>query len=594
MTFQRLEYKQKYGMDWPVNMPDWQIDLYCAKHWRERDCRDASLEDPDVHMQRAIRHLFTPEQFTPNRWSDLMIRLWCTEEFFTVIGAASTGKSNTIGMLACLDYLTHSRKTLTLLVSTTRQMLEIRSYESVMRYYNYLREKGDWGVVLNRQRMAILNRDDETKDASAEVKAAIRGVAVKQGTVEEAKSNLQGAHLPHVRLIIDELQQAREAAFEARHNLSAGTKDFKFVGLANPDSVYDLSGRASKPKDPRGWAAVTVDDEQWDSIFGKCLHLDGLKSPAVVEPDGAEKYPFLLKQADIDRIIKQNQGNEDAPSIWTMVRGFPPPQGILPTILTEAAIRKFRMQEPVQWQDTYVTYGSLDPSFTSGGDGCILRPFRVGRSTEGAYTIFFMPPRYIQLRVSSDVPIQYQIAAQVEVIGRELGFTPDRMVVDETGTQRVADVIEMQWGKVGWRYVGSERASELPVSPADPTPSNERYKNRVTEAWYSVAMAGEQNSIRGLDDEAARQFTMRYVSPGKPLKIEAKEDFKDRLHASPDEADSVAMAVQFVRERLGGWFPTADDAPMGQSVTGSGSFGEDLLRQMDLDGRADNYLTPDV
>ena len=587
------DVRRKYGLDWPASMPDFQIELYCAKHWRERLCQAGSLQDPGEHMRRAIRHLFTREQFTPNRWSDLMIDLWCKEEFFTIIGAASTGKSNTIGMLALLDYLTDSKDTLTFLVSTTRQMLEIRSYESVMRYWNILRTKGDWGVTLNRQRMALLNKGDDA-DASSEVKAAIRGVAIKQGTIEEAKSNLQGGHLPYVRLIIDEMQQTREAAFEARHNLSVGTRDFKFLGLANPDSVYDLSGRASKPKDPRGWGSVSVDSEVWDSVYGKCLHLDGYKSPAVVEEGGPEKYPFLIKPADIQRIVTQNHGNTDAPSVWTMVRGFPPPQGLKSTVLTETAVRKFRMQEPVLWEGPYTTYAALDPAFTSGGDGCVLQPFRTGRSTEGAFTLCFLEPVYIQIQASSDTPIQYQIAAEVEKKGIELGFTPERMVVDETGTQRVSDVIEMQWGKVGWRFVGSERASEMPVSPRESVPSNQRFRNRITEAWYAVAQAGEQNAIRGLPDAAARQLTMREVKPGTTLQLEPKEDFKARLHASPDEADAVAMAVQFARERLGGFFPTPEDRPFGgQGDSGTG-FSESTLRMFDLDGRDDAYLTPDT
>lgn len=586
-----LTYKRKYGMDWPAEMPDFQIDMYCAKHWREKQCRAGALDGPEVHMGRALKSLFTREQFTFSRWTEQHIYFWCHYEFFTIIGAGACSKSNDIGCLALIDWLTDSQKTLCFLVSTTRQMLEIRSYEAVMRYYNILKQKGDWGVTLNRQRMAILNKDDDTDgDASAEVKAAIRGVAVKQGTVEEAKSNLQGGHLPHVRLIIDEMQQTREAAFEARHNLSISTSDFKFVGLANPDSIYDLSGRASKPRDPRGWASVSVDDEQWDSIFGKTLHHDGMKSPAVLEPNGAELYPHLIKQADIDRIIFQNQGNADAPSVWTMVRGFPPPQGLKSTVLTEASVRKFRVQEQVQWADTYVTYAALDPSFTSGGDGCVLRPFRVGRSTEGSFTILFLPPRYIQLRMGSELPVQYQIAAQTEEIGRELGFSPDRLVVDETGTQRVADVIGMQWGKVGWRYVGSESPTELPVSPRDPTLCNERYRNKVTEAWYAVATAAELDAIRGLDDEAARQFCMREVKPGKVLQLETKEDFKERLRASPDEADSVAMGVQFVRERLGGLFPTNDDSPFGATASEQTGFSQDLVQDFDIDGRDDNYL----
>jgi len=584
-------------MDWPSGMPDWQCDLYLAKHWREPACLASNMRDPEYHMSKAISALFTREQFTPNRWSDLIIYDWCHRDFFTVIGAGATTKSNTIGVLCLLDYITDPKETLILLVSTTRQMLEIRSYESVIRHFGYLKAAGPLGLTLNRQRMAILN-EEEAGLASAEVKAAIRGVAVKQGTVEEAKSNLQGAHLPYVRLVIDELQQTRPAAVEARHNLSLGVTDFKFVGLANPDSQFDLSGQMSKPKDPRGWGAVSVDDEQWESVYGHVIHLDGMKSPAITEEDGALKYPFLIKQTDIDRVLQQNHGNWDAPSVWTMIRGFPPPQGLKNTILTESAIRKYKMQDQPIWMSQYTTYAALDPAFTTGGDGCVLQVFRVGTFDSGLSGIAFEPPIYLKIEASSELPVQYQIAAQVETYGYQYGFMPDRMVVDETGTQRVSDVIETNWGPGITRFVGSTRPTELPVSAKDLTPASKKYRNHITEAYYAVAEFGQYDQIRGLCDDAARQFTMREIVPGPTVQMEPKDKFKLRLHASPDEADPVAMAVQFARERLG----IVPGASIHGSVSGryagfggiNNPFSIESAREIDLDSRENAYLVSDM
>ena len=66
-------------------------------------------------------------------------------------------------------------------------------------------------------------------------------------TEEQAKANLQGGHLPYVRLVVDEASQVRAAAFGARHNLSIGTRDFKFVGMCNPDDLGDIACRHSVP-----------------------------------------------------------------------------------------------------------------------------------------------------------------------------------------------------------------------------------------------------------------------------------------------------------------------------------------------------------
>jgi hypothetical protein len=590
-------YKRKYGLDWPVAMPDFQVELYCAKHWEESHCLSGSLKSPDLHMIEAIRLLFTPEQFKMNRWSEMMIYEWCTRNFITVLGAGATGKSNTFGFLALLDFITDPRDTVIILVSTTRQMLEVRSYEAVMRGFNYLQQKGDFGVVLNRQRMAVLNKDEEGI-ASTEVKAAIRGVAVKQGSVEESRNNLIGAHLPYVRLILDEMQSCRPSAVDARFNLALGARNFKFVGMGNPDSQFDLLCQYSKPKDPRGWAAVSPDDERWESEYGITLHLDGHQSPAVTEENGAEVYPFLVKQRDIDEALRQARGNQDSPSYWQMIRGWPAPQGLKNTVLTGSAVRKYRIQENAIWSGPYTTYAALDPSFTAGGDNCVLQIFRVGYFDSGMTGIFFEPPLYIPIEASSDLPVQYQIAEKVERYGYQYGFMPNRMVVDETGTQRVSDVIEMQWAPGITRFVGSVRPTELPISAKDQTPANKRYKNHITEAWFTLVEFATYDQIRGIGDEAARQFTTREIVSGPTVSVEAKDVYKARIHHSPDEADAVAMAVQFAREKLG---LTPGASVQGNLASNAMAFGGmnnafsvEKARELDLDSRDNSYLVNDL
>lgn len=587
-------FKKKYGMDWPADMPDFQIDLYCAKHYYEPAVQSGSANDPEVHLARAITELFTPEQFRMNPWSEQMIFSWCHNDFITVLGAGATGKSNTFGFLALLDFITDPKETVTILVSTTRQMLEVRSYEAVIRAFNYLQVRGDFGIVLNRQRMAVLNKEDDGL-ASSEVKAAIRGVAVKQGSVEESRNNLIGAHLPYVRLILDEMQSCRPSAVDARFNLALGTRNFKFVGMGNPDSQFDLLCQYSKPIDPAGWSSVSVEDNEWESEYGVALHLDGHDSPALEDP---EKYHFLIKEADINEALRQAKGNPDAPSYWQMIRGWPAPQGLKNTLLTESAIRKFKVQETPVWSGMYTTYAALDPSFTYGGDNCVLQIFRVGVFNSGVSGIFFEPPVYLKIEAAGDLPIQYQIAKQVESAGYQFGFLPDRLVVDETGTQRVSDVIEMQWGPGVTRFVGSVRPTTLPVSAKDRTPANKKYKNHITEAWYSFAEFCSYDQVRGVCDEACRQFTTREIVQGPTVGIEPKDVFKARISQSPDEADAIAMAVQFLRERIG-FIPGASvHGNLANNASAFGSFNNpfslEKARELDLDSRESSYMVADL
>ena len=54
------QWRPKYGLDWPAEMTDVQIDLTCAKKWREPMYRAANLSSANTHMLRAIRTLFPP------------------------------------------------------------------------------------------------------------------------------------------------------------------------------------------------------------------------------------------------------------------------------------------------------------------------------------------------------------------------------------------------------------------------------------------------------------------------------------------------------------------------------------------------------
>jgi hypothetical protein len=212
--------------------------------------------------------------------------------------------------------------------------------------------------------------------------------------------------------------------------------------------------------------------------------------------------------------------------------------------------------------------------------------------------LYFEPPIYIPIEASSEMPVQYQIAEKVEQYGYQYGFMPDRLVVDETGTQRVSDVIEMQWGPGVTRFVGSVRPTELSISAKDQTKANKRYRNHITEAWFAFVEFATYDQIRGICDEAARQFTTREIVNGPTVAIEPKDAFKSRLHHSPDEADAVAMAVQFVRERLG---LLAGSSVEGNIASNYGSFGGmnnafsiENAREMDLDSREDAYLVSDM
>jgi hypothetical protein len=518
--------------------------------------------------------LFDKKQFIISPWTEKHAEDWCKETFCITWGCASSGKSNDYGCFAVLDWLTDPMDTVTLLASTTLGMLEMRSLESVIRYFKTLKNHPTlaWPGKYVPIKHTVLNMDDD--ENSTTPKASIKGVAVKQGNTDKARSDLQGAHLPYVRLILDEMSQMPDAAEQARYNLSIGAVDFRFFGLCNPDSVYDLAGRFSVPL--LGWSSVNEKSDYWKTQWGSVRHHNGFDSPAITEPDGESKYPFLINQKQIDERLKENHGNDDHPLIWTMIRGWPPPQGATRTVLTEAMIQAFRMTDGVIWERDFIVLAAFDPAFTSDGDDPVLQIAHLGMSREGVYTLLFTATEILRLEASKkDRPITYQLSDQLKELRYKYGFAWENLAVDDSGTQSVADVIDAENNCQVFRVNFARKASEMPVSTRNPATARELYRNKITEYYFALVEYAQFNQIRGLPSDAARQFCARRLDEKKrPFALESKKDAKVRMQRSPDQADACAILVGLCREKLGvlageskanpgGAYSVANNMPMG-------------------------------
>ena len=563
-------FKRLYGLDWPVDTPEVYIDLVCAKKWREDPFCHASLLKPWEHMLRACRVLFTPAELSISPWTEQHAVDWTSENFCITWGSASCSKSNDYGCFAVLDWITDPTQTVTMMASTTREMLKIRSYESVVRYFSILKRNPYFLVPGKESRTscAILNESDPDNDTGGHttttVKASIRGVAVNDG------GSIQGAHLPYVRLILDEMALMRQKTFDERTNLSIGATDFRFFGLANPESLFDLSARASVPLE--GWASVDEMTEEWRSRYGKVRHHNGFKSPAITEPDGAKKYPYLINQKQIDVILNEEHGNDDSPKVWTMVKGFPPPQGLERTVLTEADLVTYGAQDSSPWAAGLnpITVAALDAAFTHDGDGCVLQFASVGRVAPGVPAIVMGEKVYLTIESSSKRPVTEQIVNQVREHLERLNVPVTLLAVDDSGTQSVADAIEMAIGLGVTRYNYANRPSDN-VTLGGRDKYSDRYADKVTELWVLASEFVRSRQIRGLDAEAGKYLTSRrFVRRARNarLALEGKKDFKKRTGGrSPDEGDAAAMVCGIVRDVLGfspGKFPERFHAPVSQ------------------------------
>jgi len=562
------KYRQKYGMSWPSQVHDIQIDLLCAKKWREPTYAAGNLLDPGEHMLRAIRALFSHEDWSISPWTEEHAHAWCTESGLHIMGCASSSKSNDIGGFCVLDWITDPMDTITIMASTSKAALSDRSYESVIRYFKLLKANRQFMVPGKEARtvMAIVNDDEDEYGKLSTSKSAIRGVAVQAGTADEARANLVGRHMPYVRLICDEFAQMREAAAQARVNLSIGAeKDFKWVTMANPDSLQDMSGRYMEPED--GWLSVDENTPHWRSRFGLVLHRNGFQSPAVTEEGGREKYPYLINKPQIDQVIKEEHGNMDAIPVWTMVKGFPPPSGSEVTVLSEADLISFGMQEDAIWDTrgrAKIRVAGLDPAFTAEGDGCVLQSGTVALTREGVLALEFDDPHYIMIEASSPRPATYQVSDQTAQYCSDHNIPITNLMIDDSGVQSVADVVQVETGQVPLRCQFGGAASDRPVSMSNATPAKDRFRDQATEIWAMTAEVGRSRQLRKFPDKAAGQFCTRRFRPRTAASsvkrsLESKKEYKKRLtgQRSPDEGDALALCVAAARD-IGGLWAGAD------------------------------------
>lgn len=590
--------KEKYGMGWPEDMPDALIDLKVWKHWREPEYAACTEKEPWECFWRAIYSLVPRKEFVRHEWSEQHVYDWTTEKFVITWGAASSGKSNDYGLLTLIDWMTDPNETVSILASTSLQMLKLRSYESVLRYFQVVKRYASAydmpGKLRKTDNAIILDEDDELGVATD--KASIRGVAVAEGTEQEARTKLTGAHLPYVRLILDELSQMRPAAMRVRTNLSIGAKDFKLVGLCNPDSFTDLAAQYSKPILPGGFAAIDPETtHEWYSPYGKIRRHDGLRSPAILYPE--KKLTFLLTKEKLDDIRKDVGGNEDDPEFWTMVRGFPPAQGKKQTLLSMAEVLRSGSTEDVTWMGApSVTVLGCDPAFSEGGNRAVMQALEIGIDKNNQVKLSCLEPRYARIDASSAIPVTDQVGDAIKEYAEELGVKPELIGVDDSATQSVADYLQSKHFMTVRRFVSNAAASDMPLSKGDVRKASDRFKNQSTELWAAVAAFVRAGQLRNVPLVAMEQLCGRLLERVGVLrrllskKKSTREGNELKAGESPDEQDALSIAigvVRFVLNMQAGADTISNKyaGPWGRRPGGPSGFRR-LAQRYDLDARA--------
>ena len=593
------EYRQRengiieaYGAVWPVGTHPAAIEagLYADDDLRSRvpDCQPRHL-----HFIRFCKHLVSDKVFLWHRWAYEGAELWC-ERGWTCIGAAGTGKSAMFGLFVLADWLADPANTVTVLVSTTIDMLKARIWMYVCKWYEALPEQFRAGHFRQANPLGLLYVAEPTEQVPNPqwLGAGIICVGFKQGDKEEVIKNHLGRHLKRNRIIVDELQGVNRAVLDIWWNMGASGQ-FKFGGFGNPQSMFDPLGEASAPSGHVStlaafdWLHATMmgsghrEEKKWKTRLGYCLMFDGLDCPTLDD----KRFHWLINQEHIDNA--RAAGGENSVLWYIFVRGIFPPTGGLNTLVSGKEITECGANETMVAWDGPTQYWLWGDLAHGGEDEAGVQRVRVGRAVGGRIMILLMERTLIEVDVKKGL-ISQQIGRRVAAIAREHNVSVDRMAIDATGTQGASiDAIEVAMKAQGIvRIHASGPASKnMPVKLGWPQSCVEAYDNRAAELAGNFREFLRAGQIRGVDAILAQQASSRVTLPqeevGGVLKLHPDKKAGNG-GKSPTALDIVCIGCTALRER-GGIHP-GTGAALVLSVAGRDQW-EKAASRLDIRGR---------
>jgi len=519
-----------YGKNFPTKDPQ-AIELWCFAN------------DPPLglgryqHLRNSIDCIWNVHHkdcFIWNDWSERLMRGFAENKWVTATGPAASWKTTSAALYALCSFYADPKNTVVICTSTTLDGLRRRIWKEILKYHR-LRPLFGNPVISRNCIQFTKGRDD----------AGIFGLATDKGEIEKAIGKIIGFHAPKIVVMVDEMPYTPEAIVEACVNLETGARRFEFKGLGNADDHLDPHGRMSEPKE--GWDSVSVDTEEWETKRGICIHLDGLKSPNIL--DKTRNYPGMLCQADIDTTAEVY--GVDSPQFWQMRRGFWAPESLQKTVLSMPMIVKTGAMGDCSFDQSYVNVAALDPAF-DGGDRCVLRLGRCG-DVNGKRSLLLGATHYIKTVIRSDDPQHYQITRSVREICTGEGVEPYYFGLDSTGEGGgLSNIMQKEWSREILCVEFGGRATSEAVSDTNSKPSNEEYDRRVTQLWFFFRLLLLNEQIRGLDFTTATEFCRRWWQMRGPyISLETKVKMKERTRKSPDHADNAVIMAQVGHARCG-------------------------------------------
>ena len=519
--------------------------LYGFKHHTEVRAReyyfwriaDMLWNRPELPEPMLVKH----------PWATQIIRASLENKYLSVGGAASSGKSHTMAAYAIVVWLSSPADTTVLLTSTTLREARKRIWGSIVSLLSVI-DGAPFRVRDSIGNVAYIN----PKGMLVE-KSGLSLIAAEKKKEKDAIGKFIGIKNKNVLLCCDELTELSEAILQAGLSNLSSNPNFQLIGLSNPASHYDAFGIWSEPKEG-SWGSVTTEDDEWETKWGgKYIRLDGLKSPNIIA--GKTIYPWLPTKEKIDE--ERELLGENSRGFMRMVRAVFFDSDEDEGIYSEADLSSAGAMGDVSWQGTPVPIAGMDPSFSNGGDRCILYTGLVGYDTSGQYVCELRDAVTLaDDATNTAVPRSYQIAQLLKEECQKRGIKSTDVAVDATGAgSPLCDIIVGEGMSDVLRVSFGGKASDRKVSTSSKLRGHEVYTNRCTELWFAGKELCRNRQLFGITNELAQEMVGRKYDMVKTgnlrMKIESKPEFRSRLGKSPDLADAAFLCVDLARQRHG-------------------------------------------
>ena len=564
-------YTSHFGIDF-LNLPDGRAfprvraALEIAMKWRDFEAKGITPDrDPADCMIEAAQTLLA-ESFIFTPWAEQMLRDITKHKEVIFMGPASSGKSHVLALGAALLYACDSANTACIMCSTTTIDLKKRAWSPLKEIVTIMQQSPHYCFLplkILENEYCICNVPNPAIPETLTNRASISGVALEEGRIQGTHVSGAGAT---TLLVIDELSTitALEALETGIINISTGT-DYRFFAAANPESwTSAVSSKFFMP--PGGPQTVTPETGSWMSDTGYFVrHFDGEKSPAILFPERAKEWHFLLNEETRLRHLARCKGDRNADNYFKMVRGFPKPYvNSSSTVLDMVTAMREKATEPLGaplWtaRKTFGKAAGVDPAYSATGDQAIMATIDLVEQDSRVYLDFQHGVRQISVVTSQELPVLKQLRdGVVERIRVDKGPDIKNIAFDSSGNQALHDEMSIYVGPGCLAVNSSMVASDFPLRAGDPLKAKQRIADRGTESWMVLAEFIKAGQVRGLPQSVVTDLCNRKFLSGPngetraKSKLEPKDTFCARVgHGSPNEADACALAALAAKERLG-------------------------------------------